>query len=66
MKMYFKNAKIYGNGVFTSADAIFDGISFKIFEGGINDTVLDNFYIYENCYILPGLGDAGDRLFGTK
>ena len=20
----------------------------------------------EQCYILPGLGDAGDRLFGTK
>lgn len=20
----------------------------------------------ENCYILPGLGDAGDRIFGTK
>jgi uracil phosphoribosyltransferase len=20
----------------------------------------------ENAYILPGLGDAGDRLFGTK
>ncbi len=20
----------------------------------------------ENCYIVPGLGDAGDRLFGTK
>lgn len=20
----------------------------------------------ENCYIMPGLGDAGDRLFGTK
>ena len=20
----------------------------------------------QNCYILPGLGDAGDRLFGTK
>ena len=20
----------------------------------------------ENSYILPGLGDAGDRLFGTK
>jgi len=19
----------------------------------------------ENCYIVPGLGDAGDRLFGT-
>ena len=20
----------------------------------------------DKCYILPGLGDAGDRLFGTK
>ena len=20
----------------------------------------------ENCYIVPGLGDAGDRIFGTK
>ena len=20
----------------------------------------------ENAYILPGLGDAGDRIFGTK
>ncbi|MBA2520855.1 MAG: hypothetical protein H0V24_14415, partial [Chloroflexia bacterium] len=20
----------------------------------------------ENCYIRPGLGDAGDRLFGTQ
>jgi len=20
----------------------------------------------ENCYIMPGLGDAGDRIFGTK
>ena len=20
----------------------------------------------ENCYILPGLGDAGDRIFGTE
>ena len=20
----------------------------------------------EHCYILPGLGDAGDRIFGTK
>lgn len=25
------------------------------------DHVLD-----ENCYIVPGLGDAGDRIFGTK
>ena len=22
--------------------------------------------LYENAYIVPGLGDAGDRLFGTK
>ena len=20
----------------------------------------------DNCYILPGLGDAGDRIFGTE
>ena len=20
----------------------------------------------EDCYIIPGLGDAGDRIFGTK
>jgi len=26
---------------------------------------LDN-HLNENAYILPGLGDAGDRLFGTK
>lgn len=23
-------------------------------------------HLNENCYILPGLGDAGDRIFGTK
>ena len=23
-------------------------------------------HLNENCYIVPGLGDAGDRLFGTK
>ncbi len=26
---------------------------------------LDN-YLNENAYIIPGLGDAGDRIFGTK
>jgi uracil phosphoribosyltransferase len=26
---------------------------------------LDN-HLNENAYIVPGLGDAGDRLFGTK
>lgn len=23
-------------------------------------------HLNENAYIIPGLGDAGDRLFGTK
>ncbi len=23
-------------------------------------------HLDENCYIIPGLGDAGDRIFGTK
>jgi uracil phosphoribosyltransferase len=23
-------------------------------------------HLDENAYIVPGLGDAGDRLFGTK
>lgn len=23
-------------------------------------------HLNENCYIIPGLGDAGDRIFGTK
>ena len=32
----------------------------KIFVAGI-DRALDS-----NCYIVPGLGDAGDRLFGTQ
>ncbi len=31
----------------------------KIFVAGV-DRALD-----QNCYIVPGLGDAGDRLFGT-
>ena len=22
--------------------------------------------VYENAYIVPGLGDAGDRIYGTK
>ncbi len=31
-----------------------------IFCAGLDD------YLDENAYIVPGLGDAGDRLFGTK
>ena len=23
-------------------------------------------HLNEHCYIVPGLGDAGDRIFGTK
>jgi uracil phosphoribosyltransferase len=23
-------------------------------------------HLNENAYIVPGLGDAGDRIFGTK
>lgn len=32
----------------------------KVFAAGLDD------YLNENKYIVPGLGDAGDRLFGTK
>lgn len=32
----------------------------KIYTAALDDR------LNENCYILPGLGDAGDRIFGTK
>jgi uracil phosphoribosyltransferase len=32
----------------------------KIYTGNVDE------YLDENKYIIPGLGDAGDRLFGTK
>ena len=32
----------------------------KIFVGAVDD------HLNENAYIVPGLGDAGDRIFGTK
>lgn len=32
----------------------------KIFCAAMDD------HLNENCYIVPGLGDAGDRIFGTK
>lgn len=32
----------------------------KIYTAALDD------HLNENCYILPGLGDAGDRIFGTK
>lgn len=32
----------------------------EIYCAGLDD------HLNENCYIVPGLGDAGDRIFGTK
>jgi uracil phosphoribosyltransferase len=32
----------------------------KVYTAALDD------HLYENKYIIPGLGDAGDRLFGTK
>ncbi len=58
MKMYFKNALMYNNGVFTSTDATFDGDHFNIFSHGIVDTDIVDFQVFENCYILPGFCDV--------
>ena len=32
----------------------------NVYIGALDD------HLNENCYIVPGLGDAGDRIFGTK
>ncbi|MBQ0083673.1 MAG: uracil phosphoribosyltransferase [Clostridiales bacterium] len=32
----------------------------EVYCAGLDD------HLNENCYIVPGLGDAGDRIFGTK
>lgn len=58
MKMLFKNAKMYKNGVFISTDAIFDGEHFNILSDGISDTDIGDFRIFNNCYILPGFCDV--------
>ena len=58
MKMYFKDAKMYKDGVFTSTDAAFDGNSLNILGGGINDTDFADFTVFNNCYILPGFCDV--------
>ena len=34
-------------------------------QSGLSDATVDR-VLNEHGYILPGLGDAGDRLFGTK
>ncbi len=58
MKMYFKNAQVYKDGAFTSADALFDGMSFNILDHGIADTDIVDFRVFHNCYILPGFCDV--------
>ncbi len=58
MKMYFRNAKIYKNGVFASTDAIFDGNELNILDHGISDTDIVGFSVFDNCYILPGFCDV--------
>ncbi len=58
MKMYFKHAKLYRDGVFISADATFDGNTFNIYENGIGDTDIVDFSVFENTYILPGFCDV--------
>ncbi len=58
MKMYFKNALMYKDGVFTSADAVFDGEKFNILMDGISDTDIADYTVYNNCYILPGFCDV--------
>ena len=58
MKMYFKNAKIYKDGVFASIDAIFDGKELNILDHGISDNDIVDFSVFNNCYILPGFCDV--------
>ncbi len=58
MKMYFRNAKLYRDGAFTSADALFDGEHFNILSDGILDSDVVGFSVFDNCYILPGFCDV--------
>ena len=58
MKMYFKNALMYKDGVFISTDATFDGASLNIVDHGIVDTDIVDFRVFNNCYILPGFCDV--------
>ncbi len=58
MKMYFKDAHVYKDGAFTSADACFDGSTLNIFDHGISDTDIVDFRVFKNCYIMPGFCDV--------
>ncbi len=58
MKMYFRNAFLYKDGVITSTDAIFDGNTFNILNDGIADTDIADFKVFDNCYIFPGFCDV--------
>lgn len=55
MKMYFRNARMYKDGAFTSVNAYFDGNRFNILDCGISDT---DCRVFDNCYILPGFCDV--------
>jgi uracil phosphoribosyltransferase len=50
---------------FISAPEGVDRLSADHPDGDIYTGALDS-RLNEHCYIVPGLGDAGDRLFGTK
>ena len=68
------DGKIYGRGTsdmkgavaaMTSAAACFAQDTGKDFAGEIYVAGVDE-KLNEHAYIVPGLGDAGDRIFGTK
>ena len=46
-------------------EQIKDELSPVLFETWFSETKLHKLH-NENAYIIPGLGDAGDRIFGTK
>ena len=59
--MLLKNGTILNKEFrFEKADVAINGI--KIAENPYGNEVID----CTGCYIVPGLGDAGDRIFGTK
>ena len=70
MPRYFQNMPVVGKAARANAEnvaellAIEENIHAEIVKGLENGTPDEK--LNEKCYILPGLGDAGDRLFGTK
>ena len=62
--------RILANGRFIALVFYFLACAVAVFSGGINPDIplfigaMDR-QLNENAYICPGLGDAGDRIFGT-